>query len=436
MSERNGLPMALEMERAVIGGLTRPLGVERAVEVVESADFTDMRHRHIFEAAVGLMNHGREVDFQSLCDALRVVDHVPTMGLESYLAGCITETVSAANIDHHAAVVREKALLRRLIEAAERAALQGRQAGMTPEDMLETLDAQMSVVTSQMCREDAEALKTGVARVGAEVARRTRDQKAVTGIPTGFTILDRLTAGLQPGLIIVAGKTSHGKTAFAVGLIRHAGVMLHIPTVLFTLEMSRDQIIERLLSSTAKVNNVLMRSGHTTAEDRQRLSMAEQLLAEAPVYIDGSSDLSLTDLRVKLRRHVRLHGVRLALVDHLQLVKRPNLESDHARIAAVSRGLKLIAKDLNLPLVVGSQFSRASGDEMPSVSELRGSGEIEENAPTIVILWRRRDKQTGKLGSEARIVLAKQTGGPPGSIDAHFHGPWTTFEEAAHQSEE
>lgn len=427
------LPTAPEFERAVIGAVMQDAGaVEVATELLLPDDFSESCNQAVWRTVTAL---SLEVDYPintlTVAEAMRRAGTLESAGGAAYLCQCVQEVVSAANVDRHAAVVREKSLLRGLILAAERAAVQGRAPGMSTEEMLETLDAQMGSTINRMHRQEPQPLRVLVPPVAEEIEERLKHKGVLSGIPTGCHGLDQITGGLQPEFIVLAGKTSHGKTAWAVGLLRHVGVTLKIPCALFSIEMTHREIVQRLVAGQGKVNLHDLRNGWLNTEHQQRMRKALAGIIEAPVFIDDTSTLSLTALRVKLRRLIRRHGIKLAVVDYLQLVQPPPAESRQEEVARVARGLKALAKELQIPLVVLSQLTRASGDEVPSLGDLRGSGEIEESAPTVLFVWRKRDRQTHDLDSAAKVIVSKQRNGPLGCLDMHFERRWATFEEPA-----
>lgn len=426
------LPKAPDIERAVIGAvLMDRQAVEIATEFLIPEDFADMRHRLIWKSVLALsLEPDGQVDEMTVKDALRRHGDLATVSPE-YVEGCPDATSTTANIDAHVAIVREKALLRRLIEGAERAALQGRQPGMTSEDMLETLDAQMGQVVARLHRQEPEPLRVLVPPVAAALEERLKHRDALNGIPTGYHRLDQLTGGLQPEFIVLAAKTSIGKTAFAVGLLRHVGVTLKIPCAMFSIEMTHQEIIHRLVAAEGKVSLHDMRNGWLSERDQCRMRTALTTITEAPIYIDDTSTLSLAALRVKLRRLIRRRGVTLAVVDYLQLIQPPTAESRHEEVALVSRGLKALAKELQIPILVLSQLTRASGNEVPSLGDLRGSGEIEESAPTVLFLHRERNRENHELPAATKLLLSKQRNGPLGCVDLYFENRWAAFQEPA-----
>ena len=411
-------PHSIEAEQSVLGGLM--LDNERWDDVAERVvadDFYTRPHRHIFTEMARLQESGSPIDLITLAESLERQGQLDSVGGFAYLAELSKNTPSAANISAYADIVRERAVVREMISVANEIAEAGFDPqGRTSEDLLE-LDAT-------------------VARI-EQLFQQPHD--GVTGVNTGYDDLNKKTAGLQPSdLIIVAARPSMGKTTFAMNLVENAAMLQDKPVLIFSLEMPSEQIMMRSLASLSRVDQTKIHTGQLDDEDWARISGTMGILLEKRnIYIDDSSGLTPTEVRSRARRIAREHGgIGLIMIDYLQLMRVPALSDNRTlEIAEISRSLKALAKELNVPVVALSQLNRSleqRADKRPVNSDLRESGSIEQDADLIMFIY--RDEvyhENSDLKGIAEIIIGKQRNGPIGTVRLTFNGQWSRFDNYA-----
>jgi replicative DNA helicase len=438
-------PHSVEAEQAVLGGLMLDNSSWDAVaDRLTAEDFYRRDHQLIFEAIAELAARSEPLDAVTLAEQLERRDQLEDSGGLAYLATLTRETPSAANIRSYADIVRERAQLRRLIHVGGEIT----SAAFSPEgrSVAELIDdAERHVF------EIAESgRKTGsgfvpirdlLPSVVDKLDLLHQNKGMLPGISTGFADLDRMTAGLQPGdLIVVAGRPSMGKTTFALNIGENAAMSrAKVPVAVFSMEMSRDQLGMRMVSSLGRINQSQLRTGSFADEDWSRINGAINQMKESPIYIDDTGALTPTEVRARARRLKREHGLGLIIVDYLQLMQVPgNKENRATEISEISRSLKALAKELHVPVIALSQLNRSleqRTDKKPVMSDLRESGAIEQDADVIMMIYREEvyDKNTTRKGI-ADIIIAKQRNGPTGEIQLTFLGEYTKFENLAHEA--
>ncbi len=431
-------PNSIEAEQSLIGGLMLDaLAWDKVADVIVSDDFYRKDHRLIFTAIQNLIEGG------SPCDVVTVSEHLDGRGeLESsggleYLATLANETAGAANARAYAKILRERATLRALISAGnEIAGSAFTNDGRTAAEVLDDAEKMVFEIAEKGSRgkKGFKSLKDILPAAVDRIDLLHQSDGDITGVSTGFNEFDKLTAGLQPGdLVIVAGRPSMGKTTLAVNIAENAAIGSKVPTAIFSMEMPAEQLAFRMISSLGRVDQTHLRTGNFPDEDWSRINTAVQLMSEAPVFIDDTPGLSPGEIRARARRLQREHGLGLVVVDYLQLMQVPgNKENRATEISEISRGLKALAKEMSCPVIALSQLNRGveqRTDKRPVMSDLRESGAIEQDADIIVFIYREEvyNQDTPRKGV-ADIAIAKQRNGPIGDFPLTFVGRYTKFE--------
>ncbi len=444
-------PQNVEAEQMVLGAvLIENDAINNVTTTLTPEDFYKEIHRRIFTAMLEMYERREAIDLVTLTDALRGRVGLEAVGGASYLATLVSLVPTAANIKYHAKIVREKAILRRLIHASTDIITQCYDDSRTVDSIEELLNnAERSIfdIAQKKIAESFAALKNIVGH-SFEIVQKLYEQKEmITGIPTGFVDLDNLTSGLQPSdLIIIAGRPSMGKTAFCLNLAAHAAIEKEKVIALFSLEMAKEQLVIRLLGSEARVDAHKLRTGHLSERDWAPLSNAAGRLSEAKIFIDDSAGLSVLEMQAKSRRLKAEHGLDLIIVDYMQLMRgRGNEQSREQEISNISRSLKMLAKDLKVPVVALSQLNRAvetrpGKEKRPMLADLRESGAIEQDADVILFIYRDEvynrcecppdgDCLCERRG-KAEVIIGKQRNGPIGKVDLTYINRFTRFENA------
>ena len=420
---------------AVLGSmLIDENAVPAAVEMLASSAFYREVHRKIFQSMVNLFSSQKAVDLVTLTEELKASGQLEGIGGASYLASLTSVVPTAANMQHYAKIVREKAMLRSLISTATQIVGECYENQDEVESLLDKAEQLLFEITAKSTDTQAILLKDLLHDSIETLERLSQRKELVTGIPTGFHDLDVQTAGFQPSdLIIVAGRPSMGKSALVTCIAEHVGVVERIPTVIFSLEMSKEQLAHRLLCAYAKVDVHKARTGFLAQSDWRNLSSAAGKLSQAPILIDDTPAMSILELRAKARRLKSKHDVGLVIVDYLQMMRGPaRVENRQQEISEISKSLKALAKELRVPVVAVSQLSRAPEqreDRRPQLADLRESGAIEQDADVVLLLFREEvyhpsEESRGK----AELIVAKQRNGPVGSVFLTFLKESTRFE--------
>jgi replicative DNA helicase len=430
-------PQSLEAEESVLGGIMIDnAALDRVVELLQPDDFYRGTHRKLYRAMLDLSERSEPVDLITLSETLKARGELTEIGGASYLAELTERVPTAANIAHYAKIVRERSILRGLIEAATEIASRGYQAS---DDVDQLLDRAEQLIFGIQERKVKQAFtRTGdlVVETIRTIERLYEKKQAVTGVPTGFTDLDRLTAGLQPSdLIIVAGRPSMGKTSFCLNIAEHAAMRAGVGVGIFSLEMSKEQLAMRMLCSEARVDLGRVRSGQLHDREFPRLAMAAGRVGDAPIFIDDTPAITVLEMRAKARRLKRDAGAKLGLivVDYIQLMRSAEgRDSREQEISEISRSLKALAKELHVPVIALSQLNRqveSRSPPKPRLSDLRESGAIEQDADVIMFLYREEyyEKETDKKGI-AEVIVAKQRNGPIDDVELTFLAQFTRFE--------
>ncbi len=429
-------PQNTDAEQCVLGSIMIEDGaLLKVIEILNPEDFYKETHAIIYATMVDLFERNEPQDLVTVHNALSSDGKLEAVGGSVYLAE-LTETVPvASNVDYYARIVRDKAVLRRLIQkSSEIATLCYEEAGDI-DDILESAEHAIFELSQAKIKKSFSPLKEILKGSIKKLEDLYEKKELITGIPSGFTELDKITAGFQPSdLIIVAGRPSMGKTAFALNIAQHAAVEHNIPTAIFSLEMSMEQLALRMLCSEAMVDAHRVRTGFLAKEDWPRLINAAGNLSQSPIFIDDTPALSVLEMRAKARRLKSDKDIGLVIVDYLQLMQgRAGTERREQEISEISRSLKAMAKELNVPVIALSQLNRKVEDrpnKRPQMSDLRESGAIEQDADVIAFIYRdevyKRDEDN-PLRGKAEIIVAKQRNGPTGTIMLAFVGKYSSF---------
>ena len=431
-------PNSIEAEQSLLGGLMLDaLAWDKIADVITSDDFYRKDHRLIYSAIANLIEGGSPCDVVTVSEHLDGRSELENAGGLEYLATLANETVGSANARAYAKILRERSTLRALISAGnEIAGSAFTNDGRTAAEVLDDAEKMVFEIAERGSRgkKGFKSLKEILPATVDRIDLLHQSEGDITGISTGFTEFDKLTAGLQPGdLVIVAGRPSMGKTTLAVNIAENAAIGSKVPTAIFSMEMPAEQLAFRMISSLGRVDQTHLRTGNFPDEDWSRINTAVQLMSEAPVFIDDTPSLSPGEIRSRARRLQREHGLGLVVVDYLQLMQVPgNNENRATEISEISRGLKALAKEMSCPVIALSQLNRGveqRTDKRPVMSDLRESGAIEQDADIIVFIYREEvyNQDTPRKGI-ADIAIAKQRNGPIGDFPLTFVGRYTKFE--------
>lgn len=431
-------PQHIEAEQSILGGiLIENEAINRVMEILDADDFYRDAHRRIFNALINLSERDEPADLITLTNELRKIDQLDSIGGASYLASLIDSVPTAANIEYYARIVKEKAILRKLIQTSTEIITQSYEDRGDVEGFLDEAERSIFEISEKRVRPSFYPIREIVKQSFTTIEKLFKKKEAVTGVPSGFKELDRMTAGFQPSdLIIIAGRPSMGKTAFCLDVAEYAAIGNKIPVAIFSLEMSKEQLVIRMLCSQANVEGTRLRTGYLNESDWPKLTIAAGNLSDAPIYIDDTAALSALELRAKARRLKSEHGLGMVIVDYLQLMKgRARVESRQQEISEISRSLKALAKELNIPVIAVSQLSRKTEERTgnkPQLSDLRESGAIEQDADLILFIYRdevyNRSEDNPNRG-KAEVIIGKQRNGPIGKIDLAFLDKFTTFKD-------
>jgi replicative DNA helicase len=427
-------PQNIEAEQSVLGAvLIENEVLNQVLEFLGSGDFYREAHQKIFECMIELYERGEPLDLITLTNQLKNKKRLEEVGGASYLAGLAEAVPTAANIGYYTKIVKEKAILRQLISTATGIVTDSFREDRDLDQFLDEVEQAIFRISENKVTPSFYPIKEVVKDTFKIIEQLYEKKELITGVPSGFKDLDSKTAGFQPSdLIVVAGRPSMGKTAFCLNVAQYAAIRSQVPVAIFSLEMSKEQLALRMLCSEAAVDGARLRSGFLSETDWPKLTMAASSLSDAPVYIDDSAAISVLELRAKARRLQAERGLGLIIVDYLQLMKgRSGLERREQEISEISRSLKALAKEINIPVIAISQLSRKAEDRpgrRPQLSDLRESGAIEQDADVILFIYRDEvyNPNSDRKG-EAEVIVGKQRNGPTGKIDLTYLSEYTTF---------
>jgi len=437
-------PQNLDAEQSVLGAmLIDHEAVAKAIETLRPQDFYRDANAHIYEAIVNLFDRSEAVDLITLSEELRQSGLLDQVGGVSYVAGLANSVPTSANVEYYARIVQEKSLLRSLISASTRIAQMGYAGDEEIESLLDKAEQMIFEVSQRKTNSGFVPLKTILMQTFERIEFLYQSKGGITGVPSGYTNLDKLTSGFQNSdLIIVAARPSMGKTSLCLNIAQHASVRKKLPVALFSLEMSREQLVTRMLCGEAMVDQQKVRTGKLTDEDWQKLTQAAGPLSQAPLFIDDSPGVSVVEMRAKCRRLKSEHGLSLVVLDYLQLMQGSRRsENRQQEISDISRSLKALARELQVPVIALSQLSRAveqRQEKKPMMSDLRESGSLEQDADLVMFIYRDeyyKQDESEKRGI-AEIIVAKQRNGPTGSVELGFLKEYTKFVNLERRPEE
>ncbi len=431
-------PHDLLAEQSALGGmLLSKDAVADVVEVVRGTDFYIPKHEIIYDAILSLYSHGEPTDVITVTDELTKLGELSRAGGAEYLHSITSMVPTAANAGYYANIVAEKALLRRLVEAGTRITQMGYKAEGEVLDLVNNAQAEIYSVTGSQEAEDYVPLTEAVTVAIDEIEAAKHKDGSMTGVPTGFAELDELTNGLHPGqMVIVAARPALGKSTLALDFARAAAIKHDMPTIFFSLEMGRSEIAMRLLSAEATVPLQNMRKGTVDNRDWTTIASTRGRINDAPLYIDDSPNMTLVEIRAKCRRLKQRVGLKMVIIDYLQLMTSgKRVESRQQEVSEFSRALKLLAKELQVPVIALSQLNRGPeqrADKLPALSDLRESGSIEQDADVVILLHRESayEKDNPRAG-EADLIVAKHRNGPTRTVTVAFQGMYSRFTDMA-----
>ena len=430
-AKTNNYPYSQEAEQAVLGAvLVDGETFTDIAEILKENDFFLTQNKTIFGAMAMLFNANKPIDIVTVSEQLRENGELETIGGIPYLSQLALTVPTTENIRHYAGIIEDHAALRRLILAAqeiESAGIEG--AGEVPH-IMDFAEQKIYDVMQKRRLKGFSHIKDIMADAFEQLQERSKNNGQITGVPTGFTDLDRLTSGLQPSdLILIAARPAMGKTSFALNIAEHAAIKAKVPTAIFSLEMSKEQLVSRLMSSQAMIDSQKLRNGNLSQADWDKLTGVIRPLTEAPIYIDDTPGITVTDIRAKCRR---IKNLGLIVIDYLQLMQGSRrTENRQQEISEISRSLKILAKEFNVPVITLSQLSRSPEsrtDKRPMLSDLRESGAIEQDADIVMFLY--RDDYYNKDSEQqnvAECIVAKHRNGSTDTVELVFLAQHTKF---------
>ncbi len=432
-------PQNLEVEQSILSAILIDNNtLPEVLEVVSEKDFYREAHRKIFAAMLDLFERNEPADLITITNILKEQGRLESVGGASYLAELVDTVPMATNAAHYAKIIREKATLRQLIERAASITTRCFEDRGDVEEVLDFAERSIFDISENKVRPAFHSLADILNDTYKAVEDAVGNKILVTGVPTGYHMLDEKTSGLQPSdLIVIAGRPSMGKTALALNIAQNASTQTGIPVGIFSLEMSKEQLSLRMLSSEARIDSSRMRGGFLSESDLARINRAAGTLYDLPIYIDDSPAISALEIRAKARRMKMEKGLGLVIVDYLQLMRgRASAERRDLEISEISRSLKALAKEINIPVVALSQLNRKveeRSNKRPVLSDLRESGAIEQDADVIVFIYRDEvyNKKEGEADRTSEINVAKQRNGPTGTVKLTFLDYCTRFEDMA-----
>lgn len=431
-------PQSLEAEQSVIGSMIMDReAIDSVKDLLIDEDFYHPDLRMIYEVIVDLYNHNRPVDLVTLQTALEDRQILDQLGGIEYISKLAMAVPTSAHAKHYAQIVKEKSTLRKVIRASQDIMADAYSNADTVEGILNTAEERIFNIVQNRDAGEFSAVSEIINPMLNKLEQLTKNQGKVTGISTGFLDLDYRTAGLQPSdLVLVAARPSMGKTAFALNLVQNAAVRERKVCAMFSLEMSKEQLLNRMVCAEAMVDAQKVRTGDLEDEDWSKLSMGAVILADAPIYIDDTPGITIADMRAKCRKLKMEKGLDFIMVDYLQLMSGGGKQqSREQEISEISRGLKALAREMSAPVVALSQLSRACesrADHRPMLSDLRESGAIEQDADVVMFLYRDEYYHPDtELKNQAEVIIAKQRNGPTGTVNLIWIGQYTKFKNMA-----
>jgi replicative DNA helicase len=436
-------PQNISAEQATLGSIILDKdSILSCIEILKSEDFYRSAHQVIYQCALDLFEKNQAVDLVTLTEELNKRKQLEEVGGASYLTTLMSSVPTAANVVYYAKIVEQKAILRKLINHATQIVTMGYEEQEDARVLLDKAENLIFDVSQQKIDHSFSPIKDLLTESFEKIEDLYHRDNFITGVPTGFIELDEITTGFQPSeLIIIAGRPSMGKTAFCLNIAQHAAMQYKIPVAIFSLEMSKAQIVQRMLCSEARIDTHALRRGRMPEEDWPKLSMAAGRLSAAPIFIDDAAGISPLEIKAKARRLKARHNLGLIMIDYLQLIQTGlKIENRQQEISQISRSLKGLARELDVPVITVSQLSRAVEQrsvQRPRLSDLRESGAIEQDADVVAFLYREEyyKPKSSKKGI-AEVIISKQRNGPTGTLELAFLKECTRFENLARTNEE
>lgn len=435
-------PQSNEAEIAVLGSmLLDKEAIVEAIEILDEFSFYKEAHRKIYSAVINMYDKNRAIDIVTLVEELKKSNALEEVGGPAYITSVVSNIPTSANIQHYAKIVKEKAILRNLISTATRIVSESYENESSVDALLDKAERMIFDITTSKVEDRTSSIKDVIKSSIETIDNLYQRKENITGIATGFHDFDVMTAGLQKSdFIVIAGRPSMGKSALVSCIAEHVGVVEKIPLAFFSIEMAKEQLVQRMLCSHARVDSHKVRTGFLSQSDWPKLVNAAGKLSESPIFIDDTPSASVLELRAKARRFKAQHDIGLIIVDYLQLMQgRYGVENRQQEISEISRSLKALARELRVPLIAVSQLSRAveqRSDRRPQLSDLRESGAIEQDADVVVLLLREEYyNPTEENKGIAEAIIAKQRNGPVGTIKMAFLNEYTRFEDLAAKEE-
>ncbi|EGO65688.1 replicative DNA helicase [Acetonema longum] len=433
-------PQNLEAEQSVLGAmLIEREAISRVSEILRPEDFYREAHRLIFQAMLALFNKNDAVDMVTVVESLRKDDKLEPAGGIAYITTLANSVPTAANVTYHARIVEEKALLRQLINTATHVATMGYEASEEVETIMDKSERMILEVAGRKLGQEFTPIKTIIFDAFNKIEQLYASKGGITGIPTGFKDLDKLMSGLQPSdLVLIAARPSMGKTAFVLNIAQHIAIREKKAVAFFSLEMSKEQLVQRMLCAEAAIDAQRLRIGELEENDWRKLVIAADRLASAPVFIDDTASITAVEMRAKCRRLKIEHDLQLIIIDYLQLMQGSGSnrgENRQQEISEISRSLKGLARELNVPVIALSQLSRSVESRQvkrPMLSDLRESGSLEQDADIVAFLYREDyyDPDSEKKNI-TEVIVAKHRNGPVDTVQLFFHKQFTKFSDLA-----
>ena len=438
-------PQSIEAEQAVLGAmLIEREAIVKVVEQLKESDFYREDHRLLFKTMVELYSKGSPVDYVTIVDALRSAGKLEQAGGITYLGTLSNIVPTAALVKSHARLVSEKALLRSLIYAATSIAEMGYESSEEIQNIVDTAEKKIFEVTNRRGGQDFVHVREIVHEALEKIEKLQDNPGKLTGVATGFSDLDGLTSGMQPSdLVLIAARPSMGKTAFVLNICANAAIKQKSAVAFFSLEMSKEQLVQRMICSESAVDSQKMRSGMLEERDWGKLLKGANMIASAPIFIDETPGITVLELRSKARRLKAEHDLKLIVIDYLQLMSGGGSSREDNRqqeISEISRSLKALARELRVPVLALSQLSRGveqRQNKRPMLSDLRESGSLEQDADIVMFLYREDyyEREVQSANNEAEVIIAKHRNGPTGTVKLFFHKQFTRFDNLSYRDQ-
>lgn len=433
----NALPASLEAEEAIVGAMLLDKEVISDItEIITEDDFSNPQLKEIFASIIDLFEEGKPIDVVTVAERLKERGSYDVVGGSEYLTNLVINTPTTANATYYAKIIEEKSLLRKLINSSYKIIEKCQSQNERIEEIVDFAEKTIFNVIQNKNSKDFSHLKEILIETYNKIEELYLKKSHIIGVPTGFSELDKITAGFQPSdLILIAARPAMGKTSFALNIVQHAALRAGVPVAIFSLEMSKEQLVTRMICSEAMIDSHKLRTGNLEDEEWKKFAKALALLSNAPIYIDDTPAITAAEMRAKCRRlKLKEKGLGLVMIDYLQLMSaRGRFESKQQEIAEISRSLKALARELNVPVIALSQLSRAPetrADHRPILSDLRESGAIEQDADIVAFLYRDEyyNPDTDKKHI-AELIIAKHRNGPTGTIELLFLDKHTKFKD-------